>query len=103
MYSIITNKDDLTKETSRITDVLKESGYQESIISKILRRIANNHSLSQSQQQTQATNVHKKEIRINKNLPNGQGNSEKLQRFLKSHKIRSTLYTENTFHKLLGN
>ena len=63
MYSIITNKDDLTKETSRVTEVLKESGYQESIISKILRRIANNHSLSQSQQQTQATNIHKKECK----------------------------------------
>ena len=44
-YSIITNKDDLTKE-----NVLKENGYQESIISKVLKRNTNNYSLSQSQQ-----------------------------------------------------
>ena len=29
-YSIITNKDDLYKESARITQVLKENGYQES-------------------------------------------------------------------------
>ena len=44
-YSIITNKDDL----------YKENGYQESIISKIFKRVTNNHSLPQSQQQMQAT------------------------------------------------
>ena len=48
-YSIITNKDDLTKENARIKQVVKENGYQESIISKIFKRITNNHSLSQSQ------------------------------------------------------
>ena len=57
-YSIITNKDDLTKENARISQVLKENGYQESIISKIFKRITNNHNLPQSQQQTQATNIH---------------------------------------------
>ena len=36
-YSIITNKDDLTKENIRIKQVLKENGYQESIISKIFK------------------------------------------------------------------
>ena len=56
-YSIITNKDDLTKENARIKQVLKENGYQESIISKIFKRITNHHSLSQSQQQTQATDI----------------------------------------------
>ena len=45
-YSIITNKDDLTKENARIKQVLKENGYQESIISKIFERITNNHNLS---------------------------------------------------------
>ena len=30
----ITNKDDLTKENARINQMLKENGYQESIISK---------------------------------------------------------------------
>ena len=49
-YSIITNKDDLHEENARIKQVLKEYGYQESIIGKIFRRIANNHSLPQSQQ-----------------------------------------------------
>ena len=44
-YSIITNKDDLHKENTRIKQVLKENGYQESIISKIFKRITNNHSL----------------------------------------------------------
>ena len=38
-YSIITNKDDLHKENARIKQVLKENGYQESIINKIFRRI----------------------------------------------------------------
>ena len=42
-YSIITNKDDLTKENSRIKLVLKENACQE--------------SLSQSQQQTQTKNI----------------------------------------------
>ena len=46
---MITNKDDLTKESARIKQVLKENGYEESIISKIFKRIADNHSLSQSQ------------------------------------------------------
>ena len=35
--------------------MLKENEYQESIISKIFQRVTNNHSLPQSQQQTQAT------------------------------------------------
>ena len=49
-YSIITNKDDLYKENARIKQVLKENGYQESFISKIFKRITNNHSLPQLQQ-----------------------------------------------------
>ena len=35
------------------------------------------------------------------NLPYVEGTSEKLRRILKSHKIRSTFYTENTLRKLL--
>ena len=49
-YSIITNKDDLTKENARVKHVLKENGYQKSIISKVLNRNTNNYSLSQSQE-----------------------------------------------------
>ena len=56
-HSIITNKDDLQRENARIKQVLKENGYQESIISKILKRTTNNPSLPQSQQLTQATDI----------------------------------------------
>ena len=56
-YSIITNKDDLHRGNARIKQVLKENGYQESIISKIFRRITNNHSLPLSQQLTQVKDI----------------------------------------------
>ena len=36
-YSIIPNKDDLTKEYARKKEVLKENGYQENLISKIFK------------------------------------------------------------------
>ena len=72
-YSIITNKDDLHKENARIKQVLKENGYRESIINKIFRRITNNHSLPQSQQLTQATDIQEEEIRMSINLPYVQG------------------------------
>ena len=36
------------------------------------------------------------------NLPYVEGTSEELRRILKSHKIRSTFYTENTLGKLLS-
>ena len=45
-YSIITNKNDLTKENASIKQSLKVYGYQESIISKTFKIITNNHSLS---------------------------------------------------------
>ena len=48
--SIITNKDDLHKENVGIKQLLKENGYQESIINKIFRRITINHNLPQLQQ-----------------------------------------------------
>ena len=88
---------DLHKEKTRIKQVLKENGYQESIISKIFKRITNNHSLPQLQQQT----FQEEEIKISINLPYVDGTSEKLRRILRSHKIRSTFYTENTLRKLL--
>ena len=68
-YFIITNKDGWHKENTRIKQVLKENGYQESIISKIFRRITNNHSLPQSQQLTRATDIQEEEIRMSINLP----------------------------------
>ena len=67
-YSIITNKDDVTKENARLNHVLKENGYLESIISKIVKRISNNHSLSMSQEQMQATDIQVEEIRMSVNI-----------------------------------
>ena len=100
-YSIITNKDDLHEENARIKQALKENGYQESIISKIFRRITNNHSLPLLQQQTQAADIQEEEIKMSINLSYVEGTSEKLRRILRSHKIRSTFSTENTLCKLL--
>ena len=74
--------------------MLKENGYRECIINKIFRRFTNNHSLPQSQQLTQATDIQEEEIRINISLPYVEGISEKLRRILRSHKKRSTFYTE---------
>ena len=82
----MTNKDDLTKENTRIMQVLKENGYQEGIISKIFERITNNHSLFQLQQQTQTRNIQEEEIRMSINLPYIEGTSERLQHILKSTK-----------------
>ena len=81
--------------------MLKENGCQESIINKIFRRITNNHSLPQSQQLPQATEIQAKEISISINLPYVEGTSEKLRRILRSHKIRLTCYTEMILRKLL--
>ena len=86
-YSIITNNDDLLKENARIKQVLKENGHQESIIRKIFKKITNNHSLPQSQQLTQATDIQDKEIRMSINLLYIEGTGEKLRRILTSHKI----------------
>ena len=88
-YSIITN-DDLHKENARIKQVIKENGYQESII-----------SLPQSQQLTQVTDIQEEEIRMSINLVHVEGTSEKLGCMLRSHKIRLTFYTEKTLCKLL--
>ena len=81
--------------------MLKENGNQKSIISKIFKRITNNYSLPQSQELMQATNIQEEEIRISINLLHVEGTSEKLRGILRSHRIRSTFYTENTLHKLL--
>ena len=95
-HSIITNKDDLTKENAKINKVLRANGCQEIIISKIFEK-----SFCQSQQQTEATDVQEKEIRININFPYIEGTSEKLQCIDRSQKIGSTFYPEKTLHKLL--
>ena len=81
--------------------LLKENGYQESIINKIFRRITNNHSLPQSQQLTQATVIEKEGIKMSINLLYVEGTKEKLRHILRSHKIRSTFYTEMASRKCL--
>ena len=68
--------------------MLTENGYEESIISKIFKRITNNHSLPQSQQLTQTTDIPEEEIRMSINLPHVEGTSEKLRRIFRSHIIR---------------
>ena len=68
--------------------MLTENGYEESIISKIFKRITNNHSLPQSQQLTQAREILEEQIRMSINLPHVKGTSEKLRRILRSHIIR---------------
>ena len=67
----------------------------------MFKRITNNHSSPQSQQQTQATNVQEEDIRMSINLLYVKGTNEKLRRILRSHNIKSTFYTENTLRKLL--
>ena len=75
-YSIITNKDDLAKENGSIKQVLKENEYDESVTSNTLKRITNNQSFSQSQQQTQATDIREEEFNISINLPYVEGASK---------------------------
>ena len=79
----------------------KENGYQQNIISKIFKIITKNHSLSQLQQQMQATDNQEEEIRMGINLLCVEATNEKLRCLLKFHKIRSIIYTESTFWKLL--
>ena len=100
VYSIITNKDDLNRINTKIKQLLKKIGYHESIISKIRKRITNNYSLSQSQQQTQVMDIQEYEIRISVNLSYVEGICEKLQCILISPKIRSNFYSENTNRKI---
>ena len=94
-YSIVTNKDNLHKETIRIKQMLKENGYKESIIGKIFKRITNNHSLPQWKQLTQAINIQEEEIRMSINLPYIEGTIEKLWHKFRYLKIRSAFYSEN--------
>ena len=70
--------------------MVKENGYEEDINSKIFRRITKSHSLPQSQQQTQATDIQEEDIRMSITQV------EYAQHIYVSHKIRSLFYTENT-------
>ena len=101
-YSILINKDDLTKQSAITKQVLKQNGYQESITCKFLKIITNNHSLSQSRQQAQATDIQEEEMGMSINLAYAEGTSEKLWCIFRSYKTRSTVYTESTLCKLLS-
>ena len=81
--------------------MLKKNGYQKRIIRKIFKRITNNHSLPQSQQLSQVTDIQEDEIRMSINLLYVEGSSKKLRRILRSHKIRSTFYPEKALRRLL--
>lgn len=77
----------------------KENEYEESTISKIFKRVTNNHSFSQSQQQTQAMKIPRgwdQSI----NLLNVAGSTEKLRAIPRSYKIRPS-FSVNTLRKLL--
>ena len=66
-YWIVTIKDNLDKANTRIKQVLKKNGYQESIINKICKRITNNQSLPLANQVT--TIIQKEGVRTSINLP----------------------------------
>ena len=74
---------------------------KKALLVKSFRRITNNHSLPQSQQLMQATDIQREEIRMSINLPYARETSEKLPRILRSYKIRSIFYTEKTLSKPL--
>ena len=57
--------------------------------------------MAQSQELAQVADIQVEEIRMSINLPYAEGTNEKLWCILRSHKIRFTLYTEMTLHKLL--
>ena len=86
----ITNKVDLYKENTRLKQVLKEKGYQESIMSKIFKRITNNHSLPKLQRQKHTTDTQEEDIRMGINLLYIKGTSEKLRCILTSHNTKFT-------------
>ena len=73
--------------------MLKENGYQESIINKISKKITNSHRLFHSEKQTQAKDIQMEKIRMSINLPYVEG--EKIWRILLSDKIRVN-FTEKT-------
>ena len=70
---------------------------KEALLIKFLREVLTITSLSRSQQQMQATDIQEEEIRImSMNLPLTENTTENLRPIIRSHKTRSTFYTENT-------
>ena len=98
-YCIITSKDDLTQESARTKQALKENGYQKALLIKSLRESLTitpcvYHNNKRKPQ------ISKRKIRMSINLLYVEGTTEKLRRILRSHKIRSTFYAESTLRKL---
>ena len=80
--------------------MLKDSRYQKSIIREIFKRIPKKNSLSQSQEETQATDVQEEEISMSISLLYVKGASEKMWHIVTSHyKIR--FLQRNTLCNLL--
>ena len=84
--------------------MLKDNGYRESIINKIFRRVTNNHSLPQSQQLTQITDIQEEEIRISINfcmlkvpVKNYSKCRRDCQREKQNHCIMSALFCRQDF------
>ena len=75
-----------------------QTSCKESVVSSLFNRaypivtnrddLTNNNSLSQSQQQRQATDIQEEKIRMTINLSYVEGTSEKLQCILRFHKIK---------------
>ena len=80
--------------------MLKENGYQDSMISKIFKRITN---LPQSQQQKQTIDIQGEKIRmcINSFKNSIKGTTEKARRVLRTYKISCNICLKNNLHKLL--
>ena len=73
--------------------VLKDDEYQEHIVSKIFTRINN-------KQHTKLRGIDEEKVRMSINALYVEGATEKLRHILKSHKISSFFFIENTLHKL---
>ena len=67
----------------------------------LLVKSINYHSLSQSEQHTQVTNIQEEEIRMSINLSQVEKTSEKLRRILRSQKTRFSFYTGSTLGKVI--
>ena len=66
------------------------------LLVRSLRDLPNNHSLSQSQQEMEATDIQEEDIRISINIPYIEGTRDKQRRIPRSHKISSTFSFEST-------
>ena len=99
-YFIITSKDHLTKEKARTKQKLKKNWYRESIINKIFRDLLTIPDFLGHNNKCKSKMSKKKDWNECK-VTVLESTNEKLGLILRSHKIRSTFYTESTLCKLL--